>query len=162
MPTEKIITVLDKLIKLHKGLYELASRKTEIIKRSDMDALTALLNEEQKYVKAIEMIDREREATVHEFLMARSPGMAKATLTEIIEMVDGPEKQELVRLRAELNDEVSHLKEKNSLNQQLIYQSLQYVNLSLDMLRPRPQEYNYEKPIQNKNRQAKSIFDSQA
>ena len=54
-----------------------------------MDALTALLNEEQKYVKAIAMIDRERIAAVGEFLKARNSEMTKATLTDIIEMVDG-------------------------------------------------------------------------
>ncbi|MFJ7977671.1 flagellar protein FlgN [Peribacillus sp. NPDC096379] len=162
MSTGHIITALEKLIKLHKGLNELASRKTDIIKRSDMDALTALLNEEQKYVKAIAMVDQEREAAVEKFLQAGNSEMTKATMTDIIELVDISEKQELERLRAVLMSEAIALKEANILNQQLIYQSLQFINVSLDMFRPRTQEYNYEKPVQNKQRNAKSVFDSQA
>ncbi|KMY51851.1 flagellar protein FlgN [Peribacillus loiseleuriae] len=157
-----ITIALEKLIKLHQGLNERAAKKADIIKRSDMDALTALLNEEQKYVKAIEMIERERIAAVGKFLQEGNSEMTKATLTDIIELVDISEKQELERLRAVLMSEATALKEANTLNQQLIYQSLQFVNLSLDMFRPRPQEYNYEKPVQNKQRNAKSVFDSQA
>lgn len=162
MSTGHIITALEKLIKLHKGLNELASRKTDIIKRSDMDALTALLNEEQKYVKAIAMVDQEREAAVGKFLQEGNSEMTKATMTDIIELVDISEKQELERLRAVLMSEAIALKEANILNQQLIYQSLQFINVSLDMFRPRTQEYNYEKTVQNKQRNAKSVFDSQA
>lgn len=164
MSTGQIITALEKLIKLHKGLNELASRKTDIIKLSDMDALTALLNEEQKYVKAIEMIDREREVAVEEFLESKVQSAELLTITRVIELSTDTEADGLNRLKGELLEEVMQLKEQNYLNQQLVYQSLQFINITLNILQPQNQQYNYEKPAPARKMQedSNSMFDSKA
>jgi len=50
------------------------------------------------------------------------------------------------------------------LNQKLTYQSLQFVNLSLDMVRPRPESVNYTKTEINGKKVLKeqTTYDSQA
>ncbi len=54
------------------------------------------------------------------------------------------------------------LKEQNELNQQLLITSLQFVNLSLDLLRPQDRNYNYDKTNQEPPKKMKSMFDSKA
>lgn len=71
MSARNIIESLEKLIKLHKSFNQLALRKTTILKASDTEAITALLIEEQKHIKAISQTDKEREAAVEGFLQQK-------------------------------------------------------------------------------------------
>ena len=157
MSAQPIITVLEKLIKLHKSLNQLAEKKTTIIKEGNTDALTALLIDEQKHVTAITQMEKEREKAVLAFMSGK-----KATIDEVIEVAEPTEADALRRLKEELLDEIKKLKDQNELNQQLLVTSLQFVNLSLDLLRPQDRNYNYDKTNQEPPKQMKSMFDSKA
>lgn len=163
MSTSSIITSLEKLITLYQGINSLAKRKTEIIKKNDTDALSKLLIDEQKQLKAIEQTDKEREHAVKTFLHSKNAPITTTTLTDLSAWADESESRQLETLKNKLLFEVSSLKQENQLNQQLIYQSLQFINVSLDMFRPAQQDFNYEKPVhQPSNRGSRSMFDSQA
>ncbi len=103
---QTIITVLEKLIKLHKSLNQLAEKKTTIIKEGNTDALTALLIDEQKHVTAITQMEKEREKAVLAFMSGK-----KATIDEVIEVAEPTEADALRRLKEELLDEIKKLKE---------------------------------------------------
>ncbi len=154
---QTIITVLEKLIKLHKSLNQLAEKKTTIIKEGNTDALTALLIDEQKHVKAITQIENEREQAVLAFMSGK-----KATIDEVIEVANPTEADILRRFKRRTLTEIMKLKEQNELNQQLLITSLQFVNLSLDLLRPQDRNYNYDKTNQEPPKNMKSMFDSKA
>ena len=81
---------------------------------------------------------------------------------ELLSIVSISEKERLIEQREQLLQVINELKERNHLNQQLIYHSLQYINISFDMLRPPQQEdFNYSKPVKAKMKSAKNlIFDS--
>lgn len=112
------------------------------MKANDTEAITALLISEQKHIKAIGQTDKERERAVGEFLAANGMAGQPASIHTVTELT-GPEDTEvLAMLKAELIDEVAKLKERNGLNQQLIYQSLQFISVSLDILRPRNQPFS--------------------
>ena len=95
---QTIITALEKLIKLHKSLNQLAEKKTNIIKEGNTDALTALLIDEQKHVKAITQMENEREQAVFTFMSGK-----KATIDEVIEVANPTEADSLRRLKEELS-----------------------------------------------------------
>ncbi|MFJ8257645.1 flagellar protein FlgN [Peribacillus asahii] len=158
MSAQPIIEALEQLIKLHKGFNKLASKKKNIIIEGDTDALTALFIDEQKYVKAISQIEIKRQEVVQTFLKHQK----NATLNQVIEEAQPEEAEILQRLKIELLEEVTQLKEQNELNQQLLVQSLQFVNLSLDVLRPQERNYNYDKNEQEPIRKTRSMFDSKA
>ncbi|MBM7690884.1 flagellar biosynthesis/type III secretory pathway chaperone [Peribacillus deserti] len=165
MSAQNIITAMEKLVKLHKSLYDLAEKKTQIIKTGDMDALNKIMIDEQKHVKAIGMIEREREQSVLEFLQRNNSAELVPNLSSCIGLAEDSEKETLNDLKQSLVESVLKLKVANYLNQQLIYQSLQFINLSLDMVRPSPKAFNYEKPVQQKGQyQAgnRSYFNSKA
>ena len=88
---QTIITVLEKLIELHKSLNQLANKKTTIIREGNTDALTALLIDEQKHVKAITQTEKEREEAVFACMSGK-----QASIDEVIEIVN---RQDADRLR---------------------------------------------------------------
>ena len=71
MSIEKILQSLNKLDMLHKSLLEVAYKKTEAIKTSDMDSLNQLLKDEQAHVAGISQLERQRQAEVTDYLRAK-------------------------------------------------------------------------------------------
>ncbi|WP_394188503.1 flagellar protein FlgN [Paenisporosarcina quisquiliarum] len=166
MSIQTIIQTLDNLEKLHKSLLELAYKKTEFIKTGDMDSLDQLLKDEQAHVAAISQLELQRQTVVTDYLRAK--GIAPSdtpTVMEVMEAAESPSDQEQLKIsRNRLLLTVDQLKFQNDLNQKLTYQSLQFVNLTLDMLKPHPEQINYsrtEAKGDNVNKD-KIYFDSQA
>jgi len=163
MPITPISEAMNHLDKLHKNLLGLAYKKTELIKTGDMEGLDQLLKDEQKHVAAISQLESQRQQKVMEYLQAKGLAHAEPTVASVIEATDADEKEQIVLIRDELLRTINDLKWQNDLNQKLTYQSLQFVNLSLDMLRPRPESMNYSKDvIQRAKSSANNSFDSQA
>ncbi|WP_191991859.1 flagellar protein FlgN [Bacillus aerolatus] len=157
MSAGKLIDVLDKMDRLHRMLLALCEKKTDIIKQNDMNGLDQLLKDEQKYVAAIQTMERQRQREADE--MARKAG---ATIADCIHAAVGVDKGRLMELQKSLSGRLERLKELNELNQKLIYQSLQFVNMSMGMLQPQPAQATYTHPAKNSGQQQKrSMFDSQ-
>jgi flagellar biosynthesis/type III secretory pathway chaperone len=158
MSAAQVITIMEKLCALHEILYELEQEKEKIVKENDVDGLNNLLAKEQKYIAAIQTMEKERKKEVANWL-----GRENATISDCIEKAVDEEKEKLVYLREKLMDIVELLKQQNKLNQQLIYQSLQFITFSLNLLRPQPKDATYSHPNQKiKDRQGRSLFDSKA
>src|SRR4051794_37526123 len=123
MDSEKLITVMEKLLKLHRSLLDLSERKTAVVTKGDMDALNKLLKDEQAHVAAISKLDNDRQKMASELV----PGTDKPTINDCIGVFVCEQKGKLEELRSELTDTINMIQEKNELNQQLVYQSLQFV-----------------------------------
>lgn len=139
MSTENLISMMEKLLKLHQSLYELSVKKTDIVKKGDMNALNQIIKDEQAHLSAINKFENERQKFTEAFL----PGVDNPSISDCLEVLGGTHKETLNRLRMELLEVVSQIKDKNELNQQMIYQSLQFVNLSLHLFAPQPEDFNY-------------------
>lgn len=160
MSAENLVVLLKKILTLHQNLLTLSKRKTDILKKDDIDALNVQMKEEQKYILAIRQLENERIAIVDKLLGSR---VQEKTLSKCIENVSEPVRTELTGLQEKLVKVVSDLKAVNELNQQLTHQSLQYVNMSLDMLLPQEQSVNYGNPAGTiEKKQTRSMFDSKA
>ncbi|WP_054751747.1 flagellar export chaperone FlgN [Piscibacillus salipiscarius] len=57
---------------------------------------------------------------------------------------------------------LAQLKEQEQLNRELIEQSLQFIDLSLEMYEPQSKQMNYDSNKQAPQRQQTSMFDSKA
>lgn len=166
MSVQSIITILERLEKLHKSLLELSYQKTEIVKKGDMAELDNMLKNEQSHVAAIETLEKQRQQVVSEYLNEKGIMQAdKQTIVDVIEVVENEEERtQLQAVRNRLMLVVDDLRKQNELNQKLVFQSLQFVNMTLDLLRPKPDQINYSgKEARGDNAvQKKSYFDSQA
>ena len=161
MSTPLLIESMEKLLVLHNQLHETVVEKTEAIKNNDMQILTRLLREEQKHVTAIQIADQKRQqATAHVM-----NNQTETTLSEVIKITSGLERDQLVILQEKLTNVLAELKDANALNQQLLEYSLQFVNLNLDLLAPELELANYSKTPNEGFEQpggGRSIFDSKA
>ncbi len=168
MSVSQIVATLEKLEKMHKSLLELANKKTEFIKSNDMEQVDVLLKNEQAHVAAIDTLEQQRQVMVTDYLRAKGIAFTGTpTVAELIEAAEPQEAKELQDVRSRLLQVVTELKVQNDLNQKLVLQSLQFVNLTLDMLRPQPEQagtFNYSgAEVRGKtNIGKKSYYDSQA
>jgi flagellar biosynthesis/type III secretory pathway chaperone len=152
METAQMTSLLERLLKSHEELLALGERKTDVLKIGDMKALDVLLKEEDLHVKKLQMMEKER--------MLK---FANVTLSNILEQAVIAEKEKLIRLQEKLITAYETLKSRNQLNQELLDQSLQYVNMSLGMVQPENEPATYKNPKTNPyNTNSISLFDSKA
>ncbi|MCZ8531838.1 flagellar protein FlgN [Psychrobacillus psychrodurans] len=164
MSIDNILQSLTKLDMFHKSLLEVAYKKTEAIKIGDMDSLNQLLKDEQAHVAGISQLEQQRQLEVTDYLRAK--GIAPTdnpTVALVLENTNtDEEKAQLTKARNNLLLTLETLKNQNDLNQKLTFQSLQFVNMTLDMLRPKPDQINYSQTEVKGPLKDKTYFDSQA
>ncbi|KHD86416.1 flagellar protein FlgN [Heyndrickxia ginsengihumi] len=158
MSMQQLIVCLEKLQKLHESLLQLAREKTEMIKTNDMEGLQKITSNEQKHIRAISTLELQRDQLAHELV----DGQEDVTVSACIEAAVGEERSQLEQLRDMLLQTVDKLKEQNELNQLMIYQSLQYINLTLDAIYPQKQPTTYAPPEKRQLQTNISRFDSKA
>ncbi|CAM3556383.1 hypothetical protein GCM10009865_11110 [Aeromicrobium ponti] len=158
MSAEALITSMEKLLKLHKSLYELAVKKTDIIKNGDMDALNQMLKDEQAHIAAIDRMETERQKAAQII----TTGMDSPTVSDCMTVLSQAERLKLEAITNEMTGLVFELKEQNYLNQQLVHHSLQFVNVSMNLLRPQQESMNYGPPAKKKpsEKNTPGIFNS--
>lgn len=143
----------------------LAKQKTEIIKKGDINSLQNLLKEENKHIQAIQRLEMGLKNETTLFLQKNRIEMEQPSLSAAIEIATELEKEALLKGKQELENEIRELSIQNQLNQQLLEQSLQFVNISLDLLQPDIDSYNYDRTengAQENRQQSRSLFDSKA
>lgn len=86
------------------------------------------------------------------------------TISSCIEVAESEQKPILEDLFRQLTNILQKIKEQNDLNQELIKQSLQFVNYSLNLFQPRTNAMNYGPKAEDKSANATevhSLFNSQ-
>lgn len=152
MEMAQMTSLLERLLKSHKDLLALGERKTEVLKLGDMKALDVLLKEEDLQVKKLQVIEKER-------LLK----FANVTLGDVMDQAEASEKERLQNLQDYVVQAYEALKSRNELNQELLEQSLQYVNMSLSMVQPQSEPSTYSNSKKNPyTNQSSSLFDSKA
>ncbi|MCA1055293.1 flagellar protein FlgN [Rossellomorea aquimaris] len=164
MSATALIATLEKLYKLNKSLYDLSVKKTDVVKSGDMGGLDNLLKDEQMHVTAINTIENERQRECRNYL--KSLGLLTEeipTLSQCIEHSPSGDQPVLRDWQQKLTALLFDLKERNELNQKLVYQSLQFVNMNLSVMQPQDNQSTYNKPNSDKpTMPSRSMFDSKA
>ncbi|MFC4557527.1 flagellar protein FlgN [Virgibacillus kekensis] len=161
MSLRPVTDSLEKLIILHKSLLEVSKQKTDIVKEGSAEKLQSLLVKERKHVQALEQAEAKRQQVVGGWLKHQGIQSDEATLTDILNnVIDQQDKRELEAAAVELTNVITQLKQQEQLNQALIRQSMQFVELSLETMKPSIQSFNYGG---NKtSAPGRSVFDSRA
>ncbi|WP_027965375.1 flagellar protein FlgN [Halalkalibacillus halophilus] len=165
MSTEKIIARLDKLHQLNISLLNLSKEKTERLKENDIDAFNEILMKERKHIQAIEQVEIKRIEATEAWFEDHAPKAEDKTISRVIELVEDKEQNaQLEKLYDSLIYTLADLKSQEKLNRDLIEQSLQMVELSLDLMQPNHQkDLNYQKPKRKEQQSSStSVFDSKA
>lgn len=162
MSLEKMIRSLEKLIEHQEGLNNVAVEKTDIIIKNDLEALQTILKQENKHIQIIQKLEAEIFKLSKEILGENGTVEANPTLSAVIECVPDEQRECLHELKERLAVKVLTLQQRNQMNQDLLEQSLQFINLSLDLLIPDMDSFNYNPTVQDEQKETHSIFDSKA
>lgn len=151
------------LVDLHVDLVEISQNKTEEIKQGDMEKLSKLLMQERKQVQLISQKESERQELVEKFFVEKNAENEEQTMTNLLAFIDDEtEKVEFEKVMSALIDAIVELREIEQLNKELMEQSMQLVQLSLDMLQPSINRMNYDGKQNIQESSKRSVFDSKA
>lgn len=161
---DAVINVMNETINVHRKVLELSKEKTEYIKTGDMEQLSKILVKERKHVQEMEQIEQKREKIVEQtFNHFNIPDEKEKTVSVLLDHVVHPEeKQRLETVVTELLEVIIELRRSEQLNRELLEQSMQFVQLSLELLQPSERKINYQKNDKNQVRSNRSVFDSKA
>jgi len=140
----------------------MSQNKTEVIKQSDTEKLVKLLTEERQLIQQVEQYEVEREEIVAELFNDHHLQSNHKTITELLDIIDDDiAKEELEQSVAILIQLIISIRESEQLNNELLQQSMQFVQLSLDMIQPESQAIHYGSHAKRKDfTQQRSVFDS--
>ncbi|MFD2679308.1 flagellar protein FlgN [Bacillus seohaeanensis] len=160
----RLLTVLEKIVKLQKSLHQIALKKTDILKADDIEALGQLMKDELKHIKAIEMVNGEREQIQRQLANELLLPPTNITISQLLKSSMLKDKESLRKLQVKLVKQTQSLKEINEFNQQLLQQSLNFVNLNLDLVLGQQESGNYTDNSSNEEEEStsRSLFDSKA
>lgn len=164
MSIKDVIGSLEGLVYLHHELLDVSKKKTEVIKEGNVDELQQILVRERKLVRKVEAAEKRRMELVDGWLQTQNFTASDATLTTILEqLTNGNERSALEKVTIELTKAITDLKAQEKLNLALINQSMQFVQVSLDLLSPTLKNMNYTNNNRpNAETPNRSIFDSKA
>ncbi|MRG84787.1 flagellar protein FlgN [Salinibacillus xinjiangensis] len=163
MSTQAIIQAMSKLMKLHESLLKLSKEKTELLKSGDMDAFQSLLVNENKHVQAVSQLEQKRVTLTEKWFQQQGVTSQENTVSEMLKHIkDENEKEELTNIFEKFIMLMAELKQQEQLNQELTQQSLQFVELSLDLLQPSIKNLNYGDQKKGSSAPKRSVFDSKA
>lgn len=149
-------------MKIHEDLIGVSVHKTEIVKDGLIEKLQPLLVKERKYTQMLEQAEVKRKREVDTWFLHQQLPVNDATITQMLEVLtEKQEKEKLENMMIALTEAITKLKQQEQLNYALIQQSMQFVQLSLEMLNPTIKNMNYGKKKQT-NSAERSVFDSKA
>ncbi|NMO96613.1 flagellar protein FlgN [Paenibacillus lemnae] len=166
MAVDQLIKVLEQLNTVYSNMLTLADSKTNAIKENQVDTVVQIMNQESKSVKLVEQLEHKRAEVTQLFLHSRGiKSQLELNVTELSKLVfDLEERERLLNIQSTLSGTLLRLKEKNDLNQQLIKQSLDFIDLSLDLLTGKPsQDITYQHPGERSSNTGRTgLFDTRA
>lgn len=163
MSIQPIIQSLEKLIDIHRTLLDISEEKTEWIKQGTAEKIQQVLIKERKHVRLLEKEEENRQLEAEKWAIEHGLPKEDVTITYLLDhMKNGTEKEELAEKSRELVEVISNLKQQESLNQMLLEQSMQFVQVSLDLLQPSIKNINYGNQKKDNKSYNRSLFDSQA
>lgn len=145
---QRLIEAIDGLIGVHEELLTLAEQKRVVLVRNEVNELSAIVNKENKLVRSIDGLLREQTDATNQFFREKGFQPTRSvTAAELSRMVtDLKQKSVLDASRVRLMKLVTELKRKNDLNQQLIQQSLAFIDYSINLMVGTEEEPTYAKP----------------
>ncbi|WP_223275850.1 flagellar protein FlgN [Paenibacillus elgii] len=167
MSFEAVLQTMSELNDVHLTLLELAEQKKHALIHNQVEQLTQIVTKENKLLKRIGELDLQRVDAIGNFLIEKgykpNPRVTVSDLTKII--FNAEEKRILVDSQKQLLATIRKLREHNELNQQMIEQSLAFINYSIDIIAAPPDnDMFYSKPTQQQDQHLRrnTMFDTRA
>ncbi|MBS4538149.1 flagellar protein FlgN [Clostridium sp. D2Q-11] len=161
---ENLVEILNKVLSeeiiVYKELLEVIEKKTDILVKGDIKELDKITSEEHNIINKLGKFENLREKVI--FNIGHRRGI-KETLdvTSLLEIVNEDEREEISRLKDDIVEVLSNIKDRNDLNSSLIKDSLDYISLNLNLLTQNDTELTYGSD-KKKSQSPKSLFNKKA
>lgn len=160
-----IIRSLAQMTNLHEELITLAEEKKDAIIQNDVNQLSSIMTRETRISKRIQAEEVNLQESSMNFLQEKGiRSKLKLTVSEVMRLVfDVNERESLSYERNRLVETINRLKLLNERNQELIKQSLSFIDFSLNMYIG-AEDYGFYQPDPKQVTVNKSnrLFDSRA
>lgn len=127
-----LITVLEEQRDIQAELVGLSERKIAVIAAGDVDALSAITEQEYQVVSRIADVERKQSASVANLAVLMGKPAAELRLTAVIDRAQGHQKQRLRELREELTVLVDKQVQYNDMNRRLLEMNMEYIQFILN------------------------------
>jgi len=159
---EKIIEILKKEHSYYKDLLELSNKKKSIVIESKLPELDKIVKIEQNMIFDLGQLEKEREKELVQ-LCSMLQLDVKTNITELAKHLPQHFAEQLKVLQKALGTTISELQNVNNVNGQLIQQSLDYIEYSVNMITsagPANSLYEDLKPTKQGMDNKKRLFDT--
>lgn len=151
MPITAVIEKLEELNVLHLKLLDMGQLKKTVLVNNQVNELALFVSQESKLLKRVAETEAEWRSAIVAFL--KESGMKpdpSFTVSDIIKLVYSAEDRRALTIAHQaLMGTMGQLKDSNALNQELIEQSLAFINHSMDLYMGDPgQDATYQNPTQ--------------
>lgn len=168
MSLQALIDKMQELMHVHEHAYQLANQKKDVLIKGDIGSLAKIVQQENGMIKTMSNLEAERQQIVSDLVqqlgIASDPPIRLSDL--LAKLPSSSLKEKLQDSYTRLSKLLLDLQQLNQLNQQLIENSLAFVNYSLEIFTDTGQEQVYQKPdavgSENPYQYRRSIFDTKA
>lgn len=159
-----LVDVLAEQKECYEGLVTLATYKTEAVVQKNIEVLTQVVEREEAFIGRVQMLDQKRETLLKDIALVTGMKYQSLTITQIIDKMgkDIEVSQKLIQLRKELKELIEKLKKQNELNKQVLEQSMEYVDFTINAIKTTQlteTQANYTRPGAAYEERARSFFD---
>lgn len=165
MSISNIIDTLQQQLKLYEQLLEMEVSKKPLILQNDIVQLNVVTQKEKLLTAQADGLEQNRLLQTARYIKDMGFRYRTGILSDLIKLVSNPsQKQQLMYLHETLTKVLLKLKQVNDLNQQLIQQSLDFINFSINLMIEDPNEdLVYQHPMnQAYVNKRNTLFDSRA
>lgn len=133
---EELISVLEAETGCYDQLLTMANNKKDVIIQGNVPSLQEITEKEQEVAGRLVRLERKREESLKDICIVTNKKPAEMTITKIIEILNGQEKEQnqLKKISSKLATQLTDLKKINDLNQQLLQQSLDYIDFTMNAI----------------------------
>ena len=129
---ETLIMILEEETGCYKTLLLMADNKMEVIINGNVPGLQEITKQEQDLAGHILRLEKRREENLEDICLVTNKKREDMTVQRLADSLKGPAKDRLKAVSQELMEILSDLKVKNETNRQLIQQSLDFVNFTVN------------------------------
>lgn len=158
-----VIEILGNEYDYYRDMLEMSKSKKKIIVEGKVAELDKIVKLEQNMIFNIGQLERKREEEVAKLCKALGLNSSRINIAELMQVLQPRQKEALEDIQGKLRGILSELKSVNDINGQLIEQSLEYIDYSINLVSGTGMETGslYEDIGRNKSKQRdKNIFDT--
>jgi len=129
---KQMIEILKKQLEIYKEILKISEEKTDIIVEDKVESLKPMVDREETLVSQYISLEKQRIGIIKEF--AKSKGINEVLKVDDLCKFFPDDADEMQSLKKEILEITKKIKVKNALNQELVKNSLDFINFSVGIM----------------------------